>query len=357
MDSADVTDSLPNAAAEAKPATMLPQIALVQPAEICEAEANDIPRITAEIAAAQPAPQFGLTPNQADADLIVLLEANIFFGREKITYYQDLPWLQAASRFCVVNYEDRPAGFLPGMYTSLLVRNFDPHLHVSWPALRFYNHLVESEAYRIAEQGVPDNDDEWLYSFLGSASNPVRRVLLDNPRHEHNGGNVIEIKRWYDHTNGEKQRYVDVLKSSSFVLCPRGVAAYSHRILEALALGKVPVVIADDWVPFSIDSADYYIRIREADAPRVADILRCEYASAVPLLKQKAHAVYRRYFDVRFRHMLAFERLLRLQAEHLRHLSRDFLVRRWKSSRFWRGNGWAIDQRLHKRLRRLLFRT
>jgi hypothetical protein len=331
-------------------------IALVQPSSVREEERDDIRRITDSVCEGPASSSFSLVTNPNTADLVILLEANIFFGRDKIPYYSALPWVESPHRLCVVNYEDRPAGFLPGMYTSLHTRNFDHQLHVSWPALRYYNDLLENEAVRVANNGPASDGEEWLYSFVGSAGNAVRRAILEAPGHLASKGNVVEINRWYNHTDEEKQRYVDLMSSSSFVLCPRGVAAYSHRILEALALGKVPVVIADEWVPFSIPADDYYIRVQEADASRVPAILRYEYASAASSLKAAAHAVYRKYFDVRWRYRLAFERLLKLQEECLRNVTREDLLRRWRSGAFWRANGWAFDQRAIRRVRDM-FRT
>ena len=331
------------------------RIALVQPSSVREEERDDIRRITECVSEGPASFSFRLTTDPNSADLVILLEANIFYGRDKIPYYSELPWVAASNRLCVVNYEDRPAGFLPGMYTSLHARNFDPQLHVSWPALRYYNAMLEKEAVRVANEEPCTSDDEWLYSFVGSAGNAARRAILEAPGHSACRGNVVEIRRWYDHSDDEKQRYVAVLSSSSFVLCPRGVAAYSHRILEALALGKVPVVIADDWVPFSIPADDYYIRIREADAARVPEILRSDYAASAATLKASASAVYRKYVDVRTRYKLAFERLLQLQTDHLQELTRDDLVRRWRSSKFWRANGWAMDQRLLRRCQSMFY--
>ena len=57
---------------------------------------------------------------------------------------------------------------------------------------------------------------------------------------------MVEIKRWYDHDDNQKQSYVRYIARSKFVLCPRGIASYSRRIVETLALVRVPVVIADD---------------------------------------------------------------------------------------------------------------
>ena len=71
---------------------------------------------------------------------------------------------------------------------------------------------------------------------------------------------------------------VAVMACSRFVLAPRGHMLHSSRLLEALSIGAVPVVVSDGWVlPFEHDLVDWaavVIRVAEADAGRVADILR-----------------------------------------------------------------------------------
>jgi hypothetical protein len=46
-----------------------------------------------------------------------------------------------------------------------------------------------------------------------------------------------------------RQRFAEIVGRSRFVLCPRGQGTSSIRIYEALSIGRVPVVISDDWVP------------------------------------------------------------------------------------------------------------
>ena len=87
---------------------------------------------------------------------------------------------------------------------------------------------------------------------------------------------VYEVDRWYDHTEQEKQQYVDDILDSRFVLCPRGFAAYSHRIIETILLNRVPVIIADDWIPFSFPVDNYYVQIPEKELDNIQSILQHE---------------------------------------------------------------------------------
>ena len=45
------------------------------------------------------------------------------------------------------------------------------------------------------------------------------------------------------------RQYAEATTLSQFVLCPRGVGVSSRRLFETMAMGRAPVVLADDWVP------------------------------------------------------------------------------------------------------------
>jgi hypothetical protein len=103
-----------------------------------------------------------------------------------------------------------------------------------------------------------------LASFRGSDTDPVglRRALarLDNGP----GGDVVvrlrsmgdkvADKRYFRYRKGwrrDAESYGSLLLRARFALVPRGFGLHSHRLLEALSAGAVPVVIADGLVlPF-----------------------------------------------------------------------------------------------------------
>src|SRR5262249_20919740 len=62
-----------------------------------------------------------------------------------------------------------------------------------------------------------------------------------------------------------------------FVLCPRGVAPSSYRIFETMKAGRVPVIIADEWVPpAGPDWTEFSVRVPEArlgDVPQILERL------------------------------------------------------------------------------------
>ena len=54
-------------------------------------------------------------------------------------------------------------------------------------------------------------------------------------------------------------RYNQILSDSIYSLCPEGAGPNTLRIWESLALGAIPVIIADDWAPPLIHESDFQL--------------------------------------------------------------------------------------------------
>src|SRR5262249_2799424 len=113
-----------------------------------------------------------------------------------------------------------------------------------------------------------------FFSFLGRiATHPVRSKILvfdspktpcldtaDGPRRFHN----------FDYS----KTYVDLMRRSKFVLCPRGFGASSIRVFEAMCLGRVPVIISDQWQePPGVPWSDCSIVVPESEVSHIPNLL------------------------------------------------------------------------------------
>jgi len=89
--------------------------------------------------------------------------------------------------------------------------------------------------------------------------NELRLSLLDQMR---NKDDVI-------FTNTQSRSYVEELRHSKFVICPRGITPWTRRVYDGIFSGAVPVIISDDAVfPFEadIDWSLFTIKAAEQDA-------------------------------------------------------------------------------------------
>lgn len=75
---------------------------------------------------------------------------------------------------------------------------------------------------------------------------------------------------------GPSKDYLQEVRDSIFCLCPRGFAPWSRRFFDSVALGCIPVVIADNIeLPFEefIDYRKFTVKVMESDIVNLKDIL------------------------------------------------------------------------------------
>ncbi|HVS85869.1 MAG TPA: exostosin family protein [Gaiellaceae bacterium] len=224
----------------------------------------------------------------------------------------------------VYDERDLPRDSLPGVYVSMPRGSFDPHRHRAFAYYRLANDVG----------GVPEDPPDLLFSFQGRRVGPVRPAVLalSHPRA------VVEDTSRYDFFGPQspllddaRRRYREVMGRSKFVLCPRGSGTGSFRLFEALACGRVPVVVSDDWVaPEGIAWETCSLRVPERDVRTIPGRLEA-LEPQWPELSTAAASVYREWFagDVWFHRAV----------EHCRELRERGalgLRRQWLDRQMWR---------------------
>ena len=139
--------------------------------------------------------------------------------------------------------------FLPGVYASI-----DQRWSSSRTRSGFYLGISENE---FVEFSPPADDLKYLYSFIGNTDTaPVRRDLsrLSHPRSffmdtSAEYPDVLHGRLSGDQIREYQRRYADICKASKFLHCPRGIGASSVRLFDAMCMGRVPVIVSDQWVP------------------------------------------------------------------------------------------------------------
>lgn len=250
-------------------------------------------------------------------------------------------------RIVTINCDDLGRGFLPGCYTSLTRRNFEPELHRACAYPYTYNELVEI-ASRHEQRSA-----KWLFSFRGTdISHPMRRKLFRCLSAHPRAKIARTLTRFHSHSSQEKREYVDDILSSSFVLCPRGWSPTTYRLFEVMELGRCPVIISDDWVPIQgVPWERCCIVIKERDIPYCADILTQQESNA-----ERLGMAAREVWELHFAEPNKFRAMLHSAVELMDKrggICPDYRER-WSSWRFHYSNGWLPHQRLAKRIGRAL---
>jgi hypothetical protein len=144
------------------------------------------------------------------------------------------------NRVVVYDERDRPWCALPGVYVSMPASTFDHRAQRPWAYMRLPHETAQA------------TDPDLLFSFVGSPSSRSRRRIFEL---RHPSAVVEEVRgfTFYDRSSPlfdeRRARYKDILGRSRFILCPRGKGTSSFRIYEALSIGRIPVIISDEWVP------------------------------------------------------------------------------------------------------------
>lgn len=235
--------------------------------------------------------QFIITDEIADADLIIFWE-NYEEGEQ--TRNQKLReqalLIGEPEKLFVVSAEDRPSGFMPGIYTGTPL--------CPWRTNRFLTGGYFWTMNPHLEVGrINAWDPKYLFSFRGALTAPVRREIFRI--HSSNGSCLIEETENLKFTinvedplkaQGQRE-YRDTILDSKFVLCPRGGGDSSYRLFETMQLGRVPIILSDRWIPpLGPAWGDFSIRIAEKRVPELDIILRTfeDRAKEMGLMARKA---------------------------------------------------------------------
>lgn len=276
----------------------------------------------------------------AEADIILFLESNRFKSQHDFaSFSQSELLIKYAHKSYTLNYSDAPIAFLPGLYVCNPRQTFDPlwtrAIPYPWPSP---NPLIQS---------IKLNSDfpAHTVSFRGSLSHPVRDKLLTVMSVNPELGPCQQVHSWFNHTVNEQTDYIFEIVNSCFVLCPRGIGTSTYRLYEALRLGRVPIIISDEWVPpESVNWISCSLRISEQcldDVPLLLD----KYQKYWPEMSHAASSVWNTFFSDSVLADYLFDQLESLTFN--RHPCSDWnqLKRRWKSSSFRRQNQWDFMSR------------
>jgi hypothetical protein len=170
--------------------------------------------------------------------------------------------------------DDRIVPFVPGVFASVEARWHAP----AWTRSGPYIDVRETDGLYFEPGRAPSR----LFSFVGATSNHRLRRRVMALRHP--DGLILDVsaqslaveerRRSPAMQTEWRRRYAQSIHESAFVLCPRGAGASSRRIFEAMMLGRVPVIVSDQWVPpRGPEWESFSLRVAERDVPRIPGML------------------------------------------------------------------------------------
>jgi hypothetical protein len=189
-------------------------------------------------------------------------------------------------RVVVYDERDRPWCRFPGVYVSMPRQSFQPRFQRAW-------------SYFPSKAPPLESEPDLLYSFVGSPTHRSRGALIDL-KHPDGLVEMVYGFTFFDPRSRDyearRARYREVLGRSRFVLCPRGAGTSSIRLYETIAAGRVPVIIADDWVvPAGPAWESFSLRWPEDKVAGLPEFL-VEHDQRWPEMSLAAREAHRSYF-------------------------------------------------------------
>jgi Exostosin family len=234
-----------------------------------------------------------LVDDPAEADIILFAKFHVSFGY----HLQQHPFYKGYQDKCFAFAVDVVAvPIVPGVYSSL---------EKSWhfrdrTRAGFYLSAMENPYLEFAPGPI---ERDLLYSFMGATNTwPTRAALakLNHPRGFFLDTSSESLPIMSAGTDEQREafwkRYADIIRRSKFVLCPRGMATSSIRLFETMQMGRVPVILSDEWVPPDGPCWDEFsIRIPEKEVLNLPQILEKREGEALRL-GLKARQEWERWF-------------------------------------------------------------
>ena len=275
--------------------------------------ARDPARVLRDLAGISQGSRHRLAASPGAADVILLAfspkaQRHVSLARHPLR-------LEFPDKVLVYDMHDRPAPAWPGVYVNISRRRYDRRYQEPWAYVQL---PIESAPPDVDRTHCPD----LLFSFVGRCSHPIRRqvLALRHPRALVETANFKIGRFWTQITDEHEEmrvRYYHNLARAKFILCPRGLGLSSFRLYEALAAGRVPVIVSDSWVPpAGPEWGSFSIRLPERELGKVVDVLlerECEYDA----LAWAARRTHERWFapERRFERIVdCCERLMEREA-------------------------------------------
>ena len=140
-----------------------------------------------------------------------------------------------------------------------------------------------------------------LYSFAGFNTNYTRRIIFNLPKRDDTV--IIERNNWHhwvqknDKAN-QKLEYQNLLATSRFSLCPRGVGASTIRIWESFKAGAIPIHISDEMcLPNGLDWDKLIVKVPERETKRLESYIQEISPEEETLLRENGYALYKEYLE------------------------------------------------------------
>jgi hypothetical protein len=272
--------------------------------------------------------QFGqhtLTEDPAQADIILFVENHGHDDDPYLVSVRRHPVYRRFSEKCFVYHDaDNAVAVLRGIYPSIRKRDY---LGDRCRSAGYIARIARNDSIRY---DPAPRSRRWLYSFLGEANSEVRLVLFARAHPDGLIRNTTGARLWQMELGPARdlftREYAEAILDSQFVLCPAGCGPTTYRLFEVMEMGRVPVILSDEWVaPPGPRWDEFCVRIPERLVGDIASILR-ELSNHHEIMGRQARLAWEQWFAK----PVCFHRLVELCVDiHATPLSDWSALRAW----------------------------
>jgi hypothetical protein len=174
----------------------------------------------------------------------------------------------------------------------------DGNTQMCSPHASEYNSVIPIPHYPV-NTGTPQ-ERVMLFGFLGSTSTHASRkgiVKLFPDCCKDSGAHWGLDKSLGD---GFHKSYIDMLAKCEFALCPRGTGISSVRLFEAMAMGTIPVIIANGYRPplsNYLNWSEFSVTISENKIKNIPQVLGEFTTEDISSMRQSLEKTYCEHFS------------------------------------------------------------
>jgi hypothetical protein len=224
------------------------------------------------------------TDNPEDADVIVFIESHPVNDPYFTHVFNNKIYKKYKNKCVLYHDADLSITPMPTISPSIELWQYNPkHKRSS----HYIARVCENETIDKALVNFKPSR-KYLYSFIGSKTHSVRSAII-GMKHPVNAyiKDTSSLKAWELDSNQKfeyEREYYEIMNESFFILCPRGIGPCSYRLFETMQLGRVPVIISNQWVEIpGIKWDDVSIRVDETLVHKLPEILAKREKDAVEM--------------------------------------------------------------------------
>jgi hypothetical protein len=253
------------------------------------------------------------------------------------------------SKLYTINFDDSATGLLKGLYSQIPKLRLNPRLHVAVPNAFYY---VNELAFSEKKENI---NPKFLGSWRGNLfSNKVRTRLLHFLKSK-TDCQIVHTNSWWNHSVEEKREYINLILNSKFSLCPAGWTSATFRIYESMALGRCPVIIADNFVPPTGPDWKSFAFFYPENKLKDLHSFLIQNEKFYLQLGLKAKEAYKNFFGAQILPQYYASSLIKLIQSSPGYTNENE-VKRWNSLSFQWSNSWTLFQRILNKVKKIGFR-